>query len=176
MRAPDLEGEITIDLLQALRGSEMQLNVQGSVITVRIPPGARDGSRLRVRGRGAAMAGAETGDLVVIVHVRPHPLFWIEGDDLHVRLPVTVGEAWKGARVRVPTAEGDVFVRVPPHTDSGARLRLRGKGLPGTSSHPAGDLMVHVEVVLPPSSADIDQAIEALEKAYPTDPRADLHL
>lgn len=175
-RGPNLEGDIRIDLAQALRGGEMSLNIHGETIKVRIPPGAKDGSRLRIPGKGVPAPGGRAGDLMLTVHIEPHPSFWLEDDDLHVRIPITVAEAWKGAKVKVPTPEGEVVVRVPAKTNSGTKLRIRAKGVPGRGHHPPSDLIAHVEIVLPPHSASTDEAIDALEQAYTADPRADLRL
>ena len=132
LRGSDLEGEITVDLPQAVRGGEVSLNVNGHAVVVRIPPGAKEGSRVRVPGKGApSPGGGASGDLVLAIHVEPHDHFWLEDDDLHVRVPITVGEAYKGGKIRVPTPDGDVNVTVRPHTQSGAKLRVRAKGVPG---------------------------------------------
>lgn len=173
-QGPDLEGEVTIDLPTAVCGGEIGVNVNGSTLRVRVPAGTREGHRLRLAGKGIPAPGGRPGDLLLTVHVREHPSFWREDDDLHVRVPVSVAEAWRGAKVKVPTPDGEVTVRVPPKTDSGARLRLRGKGIPESATREAGDLIVHIEIVLPRGSADVEEAISALERAQSTDPRADL--
>jgi curved DNA-binding protein len=176
MRGADLEGEVTVDFAQAIRGGELSLNVNGAPVTVRIPPGAREGSRIRVPGKGVPSASAgPAGDLVLSIHVRPHESFWLEGDDLHVRVPITLGEAYRGGKVRVPTPDGDVMVTVPTHTQSGAKLRLRGKGVPAGKKRPASDLIVHLEVAVPQTeSEEIKSAVETLEHAYRGDVRSGL--
>ncbi|MFO0561937.1 MAG: DnaJ C-terminal domain-containing protein [Polyangiales bacterium] len=178
-RGRDLEGELAIDFGQAVRGAEVPINVNGSEMTVRIPPGARDGSRIRVPGKGLPSSGSGSpGDLLLNIKVRPHDRFWIEeSGELHVRIPITLNEAFKGAKVRVPTPDGDVMVTVPPRAKSGARLRVRGKGVPATKSRPASDLIVHLELVLPDGeSPEINAAIETLEKGYVGDLRSDVRL
>lgn len=175
-KGPDLEGEITIDFATAVRGGEVSLNINGDPLKVRIPPGVRDGRRVRLAGKGVPSPGGEAGDLLLTVHVEEHPSFWYEGDDLHVRVPVTLVEAWRGAKVKVPTPAGEVTVRIPPHTSSGAKLRLRGKGTPSSKNQEATDLIVHVELVLPPAGPAVEEAMKALESIPQEDPRASLKL
>jgi curved DNA-binding protein len=176
MRGADLEGEVTVDLAQAVRGGELSLNVNGNPVTVRIPPGAKEGSRVRVPSRGMpSNSRGPAGDLVLTIHVRPHEAFWLEDGDLHVRVPVTVGEAYHGGKVRVPTPDGDVNVSIPAHTASGAKLRVRSKGVPASKRHAATDLIVHIEIVPPDSDAEpVRQAIEEAERGYSGDVRAKL--
>ncbi|MBL8679253.1 MAG: DnaJ domain-containing protein [Myxococcales bacterium] len=176
MRGRDLEGELAIEFAQAIRGAEVPINVNGSEMTVRIPPGARDGARIRVPAKGLPPSSGNgvPGDLLLNLRVKPHERFWLEeSGELHVRVPITLGEAYKGAKVRVPTAEGDVMVTVPARTKAGARLRVRGKGVPAGKSRAATDLIVHLELVLPESeNAEVDAAIEVIEKGYKGDVRS----
>ncbi len=147
-------------------------------LTVKIPPGIEDGQRLRLKGQGApGLGGGPPGDLYVTVHVRPHPLFRREGLDVHLDLPVTVREAMFGAEVEVPTLSGPVRLKVPRGSQSGRRLRLKGKGIEGR--HGArGDLYVRLQVRVPSPDADEEaarQAVDALERLYGEDVRAELH-
>jgi curved DNA-binding protein len=180
MRGPDVESEITIDFAEAVKGGTFTLRAahQTEPITVRIPPGAEEGSRVRLAGQGgAAPAGGQRGDLVLGIHVRAHPFFRREGPDLHLGLPITIGEAFKGARVRVPTPDGPVTLKVPPHTQSGQTVRLKGKGVPGRAAAPAGDLYVRFEIRMPSAeSSEVRAAIDTLEDAMATDVRAGLEL
>ena len=134
------------------------------------------GSRLRVSGKGMPSPnGGPSGDLVLAIHVRPHDSFWLEDDDLHVRVPITFGEAFRGGKIRVPTPDGDVNVTVPQRTQSGAKLRLRGKGIPAGKKRAASDLIVHLEVAVPENeSPEILAAVETLETAYRGDVRGGL--
>jgi curved DNA-binding protein len=117
-------------------------------VDVRIPPGAEDGERLRVRAAGApGRGGAPPGDLLVQVRVRPHARFRREGLDLHLRLPLTVAEAWNGAEVDVPTPHGTARLHVPRRSQPGERLRLRGQGVERAGRR--GDCIVELEVRLP---------------------------
>jgi curved DNA-binding protein len=166
----DLVAVVDLDLSQALHGAEVTLRLpvrEGSgtkeeSVTVRIPPGAEDGSRLVVKGRGApGPADAPPGDLIIETHVRPHPHFRREGLDLYLDLPVTVDEAYNGADVEVPTPDGTVKLHVPPRSQQGQTLRLRGKGVTRGSRH--GDLYAVLVVRLP--DREDSQLAEAFRKA-----------
>jgi molecular chaperone DnaJ len=123
---------------------------RGDRVTVPVPPGVADGARLRVPGRGnAGRFGGPPGDVYVTVAVEPHPLFRREGDDLHLVVPVAVHEAALGARIRIPSLEGTARLRVPPGTQSGQRIRLRGRGAPAARDGRRGDLVAEVRVTLP---------------------------
>ncbi|MDB4931548.1 MAG: Chaperone protein DnaJ [Myxococcaceae bacterium] len=174
VRGRDLESEVTIDLPLAVRGGEVTLNVRGESVRVRIPAGAKEGTRLRIAGKGMPAQGGQPGDLVLAVKVDAHPWFWIEEDDLHVRLPVSTVEAWRGTKVTIPTPQGEVTLRVPPHTSHGAKLRLRGKGIPGSARREASDLMVHIELAALPESTATEEAIKLLETVQATASRDDL--
>lgn len=176
MKGPDFEGEITIDFKDAVLGSERSFSVDGRTVRVRIPPGATEGARVRVPGGGGASpTGGASGDLTLTLHVEEHPSYWLEQGDLHVRVPITVPEAFRGAKVRVPTPEGEVQVTVPARTPPGAKLRVRGKGVPATKSRAATDLIVHLEVAVPDrENPGLTEALAILEAAYSQDPRAAL--
>jgi molecular chaperone DnaJ len=144
---------------------------------VRIPAGVSDGQRIRLRGKGTpGERGGPAGDLYVVVHVTPHPVFGRRGDNLTVTVPVTFPEAALGGEIKVPTLGGSpVTLKLPPGTPNGRTLRARGKGAvrkDGTR----GDLLVSVEVVVPPTVGG--KALEALESyreaTAGTDPRAEL--
>jgi DnaJ-class molecular chaperone len=159
LRGPDLETELELDFLEAVRGCEKPLRLSRptadggtspETVTVRIPPGVDERGRLRVAGKGApGIGGGPPGDLWARLRVRPHRVFRREGRNLVVDLPITVREAIQGARVDVPTLEGRVTLSVPPGTDSGKRLRLRGKGVPDPRGGPAGDLFAQIQIRVP---------------------------
>lgn len=176
VKGSDIGSEITVDFREALLGTELKLTLQdgGEPVTVRIPPGADDGDRLRVAGHGApGPFGGANGDLVLAIRVRPHPHFERKALDLHLDLPITVGEAYRGAKVRIPTPKGDVTLTVPKHAQSGQRLRLKGKGVERKKE--VGDLYVRFLVRLPESdSKDVELAIDELERHTKDDVRADL--
>ena len=151
----DVEAETTLTLEEAYRGTvrtvELQTPQGSRRVEVRIPAGIGDGARVRVAGQGTAgRDGGRPGDLFVRVHVRPHPTFRREGEDLFVRVPVPLDVALLGGEVMVPTLRGSaVSLKVPPETQNGTRLRLRGLGMPRLRGEGHGDLYADVDVRLP---------------------------
>jgi curved DNA-binding protein len=148
-RGGDQEAELELTLEEAAAGGRRQLSLgDGREFEVEIPPGARDGQRIRLSGQGSPGAGGgESGDLFLRVRLKPHPRFRVQGRDLYVDLAVSPWEAALGDDVSVPTLDGSARVKVPAGSSSGRRLRLRGQGLPGGGGS-AGDLyavvMIHV--------------------------------
>jgi curved DNA-binding protein len=174
-KGQDLESAVTIDFVSAVRGTLLEIRPRGSSgepVKVRVPPGAEDGSRIRVGGQGAPGAvGGPPGDLLLAITVTPHPFFRREGLDLHVDLPVTVNEAYFGSKIRVPTPDGSVTMTLAAGAQGGQSVRLRGKGV--TKGQQTGDLYVHVQVKLPvdPAAAEAVRALAPFETA---DIRAEL--
>jgi curved DNA-binding protein len=176
-KGADTEAEVSVDFVSSLRGTTVQMLRAGQAepLSVRIPAGVVDGGRVRIAGHGAPAPGGLPGDLVLTVRVGPHPFFKREGDDLHLELPLTLVEAYEGARVRVPTIDGEVTLKVPPRTQSGQVTRLRGKGV-ARRGKPAGDLYVRYFVRIPDSTdPEVQKAIEAL-RPFQGEPRQGLHL
>jgi curved DNA-binding protein len=176
MRGQDFEQELTVPFVSAVRGTTLELRAHGSTetVTVRIPPGASEGSRVRIAGQGGQSPnGGPRGDLILAIHVEPHPLFTREGDDLTLDVPITVSEAIKGAKVRVPTFDGPVVVKVPPGTSSGTKLRVRGKGVARKSREP-GDLYVRLMIHVPKANADLERLADEIAKHETEDLRAKL--
>ena len=154
-------------------GGQGQVSQTGPV-TVRIPPGADHGAKLRVAGKGAPGAGGP-GDLQLTIKVRPHPWFRREGLNLLLRLPLTVAESMQGTQVTVPTLTGTAQLKIPAGTQTGVRLRLRGKGAARGSQQ--GDLLVDVEVRVPEvQSPEGEAAARALEGLYSAPVRAGMRL
>jgi DnaJ-class molecular chaperone len=185
LRGPDMEAEVELDLREAARGGEHRFTItrttadgatRTEALTVRIPPGVADGGRIRIPGKGGeGIGGAPAGDLHATIRIRPDPVFRLEGRDLHLELPITVREAVLGAKVEVPTLEGRATLQVPPGTDSGKRLRLRGKGMPNPAGGPPGDLYAVIQIRVPRGLSDDAQSkLEALAKFDPPDPRKGL--
>ena len=205
----DIEYPIEVDLLDALHGTKTMVAVRrptpcptckgtgrvgrracttcggtGSVetrerLSVKIPAGVTEGSRVRVAGKGGAgHNGGKPGDLYFVVHVRPHPFLQREGQDLVMEVPITVPEAMRGATITVPTLKGRVQLKVPPGSVSGQRLRLRGRGAPDLKGGEPGDMYVRLMIHVP-RDANLDElrdALDALERAYRENPRAALSL
>jgi len=172
VRGHDINADLTIDFRDAVLGTTMDLTANGSHIKVRIPEGVSDGQTIRLRGKGSAgSSGAPAGDLNVLVHVRPHPFFERRGDDIYINLPVTVGEAVRGAQIDVPTIRGPVKARIPAGTQGGQTFRLSGKGVKRKNAS-YGDEYYRVEIVVP-RDAPAD-AVEKIESQYRENPRANL--
>jgi molecular chaperone DnaJ len=145
-------------------------------VEVAIPPGVDSGVQIRVPREGhAGPFGGPRGDLIVSTRVREHPFFVRRGDSVHCDLPLSVWEALRGARVRIPTPTGDATLVVPSGTSGGQVLRLRGQGLPKLSGDGMGDLYVTVRVEVPGGlDARADELVRQLERLLPMDPRAGL--
>ncbi|MGC0274247.1 DnaJ C-terminal domain-containing protein [Pseudactinotalea sp. Z1739] len=161
----------------AVEGSTVTLTMErGRSMNVRIPAGVRDGQKIRLAGKGQpGIGGGAPGDLVVTVHVDPHPVFGISGNNLTITVPITFPEAVEGATISVPTLSGDtVRLKVPAGTQSGARLRVKGKGVKTAKS--TGDLIVTVQVAVPRNlSKQAKSALDTFVAASDdTDPRAGL--
>ncbi|MCK4601647.1 MAG: DnaJ domain-containing protein [Phycisphaerae bacterium] len=173
-RPADLEYHLTLEFLPAIRGTTTTLRLnrgegRGSeTIKVKIPPGIREGAKIRIRGKGAQGPDGR-GNLYIITHIREHPYFRRDGNDIYVEVPVSISEAALGAKIDVPTIDGMTTVVIPPGTDSSKRLRLKGKGVAAAGSR--GDQYVVIRIVPPrPVSqreAELLRQLEALEKQDP---------
>lgn len=181
----DHSAKIQIDLEEAYRGGPKTIELQtprvtgdGRVATqtrtlkVNIPAGVIEGQRIRLAGQGSAgLGGGRAGDLFLEVEFRPHRLFKADGRDITLQLPVAPWEAALGAIVQVPTLGGAVDLRVPAGAKSGQRLRLKGRGLPGTTP---GDQYVEIRIVTPPAdSPQAREIYERMKQELAFDPRAD---
>ncbi len=182
-RGEDLEYHLHIDLPQAMAGLTAPVRLrrmdtsgreQVETIRVKVPPGVRDGSRVRVKGKGAIGPGGE-GDLYIVVHLTPHAYFRPEGSDIYVELPISITEAALGARVDVPTLDGMTTVTVPPGSSSNRKLRLKGKGLARPRGAGRGDQYVILRIVPPPSVSPAGaKLLKEFDKTVKHDPRADV--
>ncbi|HSY51926.1 MAG TPA: DnaJ C-terminal domain-containing protein [Thermoanaerobaculia bacterium] len=174
-RGSDLEAELTIDFRDAILGTTMDLVINGKGVKVKIPEAVSDGQKIRLRGKGAPGGnGGPAGDLNVLIHVRPHPLFERRGDDVYIDLPIKVGEAIRGSEVEVPTIHGPVRARIPAGTQGGQTFRLRGKGLKKKAGA-YGDHYYRVVITVPKSTAaEVLEAGDTIDAAYSEDPRAKL--
>jgi curved DNA-binding protein len=183
-RGRDHHARIDIDLEEAFRGgnrtfelkrpqvdNEGLLQMRKHTVKVTIPPGITQGQQLRLAGQGEESPnGGEPGDLFLEVHTRPHSSFELDGRDVTITLPLAPWEAALGATVPVPTLGGEVEMRIPAGAQSGQKLRLRGRGLPGT---PPGDQFVQLKVVLPPAdSPKAKEIYEQMKRDLPFDARA----
>jgi curved DNA-binding protein len=186
MRGEDHHARVLIDLEDSYMGATRtitlrvpELTPDGHVTTrehslnVRIPKGIRPGQQIRLAGQGApGMGGGKAGDLYLEVDLRDHPLYRVDGTDVYLDLPVSPWEAALGATVKVPTPTGAVDLKVPPESQQGRKMRLKGRGIPGKEP---GDFYVVLNVALPAARSDEAKAIyRQMESKLGFDPRANL--
>ncbi len=183
MRGADERARIAVTLEEAYRGSTRTLQLQTAdpahpggrgrtrSLKVKIPAGVVQGQQIRLGGQGGpGVGGGESGDLYLEVDLVPHPLFRVEGRDVSLDLPVAPWEAALGARVPAPTLDGKVDLMVPAGSQTGRKLRLKGRGLPGD---PPGDQYVVLQIVTPPADTAAARAFyERMAREVPFDPRA----
>ncbi|AZS48774.1 MULTISPECIES: DnaJ C-terminal domain-containing protein [Microbacterium] len=176
-RGADVTARTTLDFVTAVQGETISLQGEdGKPFKVKIPAGVADGQKIRLRGRGRPSPdGGESGDIVVQIAVRPHPVFTRDGLNLRVVVPVTFTEATLGATIEVPTLGGDVVkLRVAPGTPSGRVLRVKGRGV--ATSKGTGDLLAELQVAVPTHLDDAARAaLEKFQELEPDEnPRAEL--
>jgi curved DNA-binding protein len=166
-RAPsqDAEAPATMPFLIAAQGGKLTLSIDGKEVEIKVPPGVEEGKRLRLSGQGPG-----GGDLFLKLHIESHPFFRREGNNIVLEAPLSLAEAVLGAKIDVPTLDGShLTVKVPPGTSSGARLRLRGKGISG------GDQLIEIKIVVPKvEDARNRELIEEFARLHPQNPRAGL--
>jgi curved DNA-binding protein len=175
VRGEDYAVTVRLALEEAFRGTERDFQIGDRRIHARIPKGATDGERLRLRGKGGAgMNGGPAGDLFLHIALEPHALFRAHGHDIDVEVPLAPHEAALGAQVEIPTLEGRVTMKVPAGSQSGQKMRLAGKGLPRPGGG-AGDLYAVLSIVVPTALSDEEKKLyEALRSASRFDPRTRL--
>jgi len=173
----DQSAEIELTVQEAYRGGERPMTIgSGSSqrrLDVTIPPGVIDGQRIRLAGQGGRGSdGARSGDLFLVVNIRPDRTFRLDGRDIHVELRLAPWEAALGTSVAVPTPDGEAKVTVPAGTSSGKRLRLRGRGMPNPRGLP-GDLYADARIMVPPRPTDAERELfEQLASTSGFDPRS----
>ena len=173
-RGADISAELTVTLPEAAKGESKRLRLStGKELDVKIPAGLTDGQTIRLKGQGMPGPDGSSGDLLIKVSIAAHPLFKLDGADLRLELPITVYEAELGGKVRVPTLDGAVELTLPPRTGSGRTFRLKGKGL--ASKQATGDLLVTVEIMLPPDrDSEFEELMRKWRDAKPYHPRKDM--
>lgn len=177
----EIEHEVTLGFEEAISGVQMSLRISreggaDETVTVKIPPGVRDGQRIRVRGKGQpATAGAPAGDLYILCRVKPHPYFRRIDNDIYLDLPLSLTEAGLGAKVEIPTLEGKTVLTVPAGTPSGAKLRLKNLGVKPPGDAPRGHQYAVIRIV-PPKQLTPEQArlLEQFRAAGENSPRQDV--
>ncbi len=176
----DLSYTMEIDFMEAVKGTSKTISLRTETgteqLTVTIPSGVNDGSRIRLRGKGGpGIAGGPQGDLYIITRVRPHPYFSRSQDDIYVDVPVTITEAALGAQVTIPTVDGPTRLTVPEGTQGGQKLRLRGKGSPHLKGSGRGDMYAVIKIVVPKKISDSSKKLlRDFDGQNPFNPRAAL--
>lgn len=181
-KGQDYQYNLTITLREAFFGTQRAINLQKNgkirTINVKVPKGIKDGGKIRVKGEGGqGSRGGESGDLYLVVNISKHHLFTRKEDDLYCEIPVNLKEALFGAKIDVPTFEGKVSVTLPPNTQSGKTLRLKGKGMPKIKGTESGDLYIKIKIVLPAHlTGEQKKHLEEFAKTYKEDPRQNLNV
>jgi curved DNA-binding protein len=188
MHGEDHHARILIDLEDSFKGASRSISLQvpevtpdGHVTTrsrtlkVRIPKGIRQGQQIRLGGQGATgMGSGKAGDLYLEVEFKPHRLYRVEGADVYLELPLAPWEAALGASVKVPTPSGAIDLKIPPNSQAGKKLRLKGRGIPAKTP---GDLYVVVQIVLPPADDDKARAsYKRMQEELEFNPRATMEV
>jgi curved DNA-binding protein len=176
-RGGDERAKIVVTLEEAFHGGERSLSVKSGrgatrKLKVKIPAGIQDGQQIRLAGQGRTGPGGRSGDLFLSVELAPHPIFRMQGRDVHMNLPITPWEAALGATVKVPTLGSKVDLKIPAGSQTGRKLRLKGKGLSGSK---AGDQYVTLQIVTP--AADDEAAkrfYRSMAEKFDFDPRKNI--
>jgi curved DNA-binding protein len=170
-RGSDIEETVDINLEEAMSGGRRLLTIGERQVEVRIPAGVAVGSRVRVSGEGRpGTEGGAAGDIYLRVHLLPHPRFTVRGRDLLADLEVRDHQAVLGAEIRLAGPAGPLTVTVPPGTQGGRSLRLRGKGIPGLGTAPAGDLLLTVRITVPPTVTPAERELYEQLRALRDEP------
>jgi DnaJ-class molecular chaperone len=173
MRGQDAQYRLEIDFLEAVNGAKKRITLpDGGTLDVTIPAGVEEGQVMRLKGKGMPGLGeGEPGDALVEILVRPHAVFKREGADILVEVPITFDEAVLGGKVEVPTITGNVFATVPPNSNSGKTLRLKGRGIKGKGGK-HGDELVKLTVVMPEqANEELKDFAESWRAKHAYDPR-----
>lgn len=185
-RGQDHHAKVAVDLEDAFQGATRsislqspQLDAQGQIhlrnrtLNVKIPKGVKEGQLIRLAGQGnPGMGQGNKGDLYLEIHFNPHPVYRAQGHDLYMQLPISPWEAALGAAVKAPTPAGKIDLKIPAGSNSGNKLRLKGRGIPG---NPAGDIYITLSVVVPPANTDQAKKLyEEMANTLPFNPRADM--
>ena len=175
-RGKDESYALTTSFLDAVNGATRRLTLpDGRILDVKIPVGTVEGQTLRLRAQGGQGRNeGPRGDALIEIHVSPHRYFQRDGSDVRLTLPVTLPEAVLGGPVETPTPGGPVQLRIPPHSDSGSELRLKGRGVPAHGGVAAGDLYAKLMVVVGPPDESLDAFLTGWKPKHALDPRRDM--
>ncbi|MDX1763237.1 MAG: DnaJ C-terminal domain-containing protein [bacterium] len=176
IKGQDVQYTMEIGFEDAVKGLTTRINVNHDTLSVKIPPGVDTGSKVRVAGKGEpGINNGPRGDLYIITKVRSHPYFERKGDNIYLELPISFAEAALGAKLRVPTLDGMTQLTIPPGTQSGQKLRLKGKGVPHLRGGGRGDQFVVIRVTVPRDlDARSEQLVRDLAQLTSEDPRSKL--
>ncbi|MEM6836181.1 MAG: DnaJ C-terminal domain-containing protein [Cyanobacteria bacterium P01_C01_bin.120] len=171
----DQEAQISLTLSEAFHGTQRRLKIGSEEVEVRIPAGAKQGTKVRLRGKGQINPYSKRrGDIYLIVNLQPHHIFQFDGDNLVCEVPIAPDEAVLGGSIQVPTPDGTVTMNLPPGVKSGQSLRLRGKGWPRPKGS-RGDQLVKVVIAPPKSLSQQERELyEKIQQARTADPRSHL--
>jgi len=176
----DFSYTIQIEFMEAVNGGAKTVTLRTQTgtqqLTVTIPAGVNEGSRVRLKGKGGpGSAGGPAGDLYIITRLKPHPYFTRNQDDIYVEVPVTITEATLGAQVNVPTVDGPTRLTIPEGTQSGQKLRLRAKGVPHLKGAGRGDMYAVIKIAVPKKISDSSKKLlREYDGQTPFNPRAEL--
>lgn len=180
----DVEHEIVVDFFTAVKGGTRDINLSSTnasgrttteKISVKIPEGVTEGSKIRVAGKGEQDMSGRRGDLLLKVKVTPHPVFRREKDDIYIDLPVTVYEAGLGTEVNVPTLEGSAKVVIPKGVKNGTKLRLKNKGVKNSKTGRKGNQYVVIKIEMPDKiDKELEEKLEEIKNKNPYNPRKKL--
>ncbi len=173
-KGQDIQYAMEIAFEDAVKGIQTRVNVNHDTISVKIPAGVDTGSKVRIAGKGeSGIEGGPPGDLYIVTKVRAHPYFERKGDNIFLEVPVTFAEAALGTKIRVPTVDGMIQLTIPPGTQNGAKLRLKGRGVPRLRGGGRGDQFVVIKVTVPEKlDAKSKELLKNFERLNPADPRA----
>ena len=159
-----------VDLKDTIHGAEKELTFpNGKRLSVKIPPGARNGTKLRLPKQGGrGMGGGPPGDAYIEIHIRPMPGFHEQGDNLMMELPISLSNAVLGGQIEVPTVDGTVLMKIPPQVNTDSKLKLSGKGLFNRKTNHRGDQIMTLKVYLPdPIDSELEEAIKKWSEKHP---------
>lgn len=171
----DHQYSLDVEFLEAVSGGSKRLTLPGGqTLDVKIPAGTEEGDILRLRGKGdPGFNGGPAGDALIELHITPHKFYKRRGHNIHMEVPISLKEAVLGGKITLPTPAGEVAMTLKPGTETGAEMRLRGRGVPAHGSHPAGDLLVKLHVVIGPVDDTLKNFLQNWEQPG-FNPRGDM--
>lgn len=175
-KGSDLEYSVRVSFEQAYHGTKLSIDTSHKKIEVQIPAGVDNGSKIRVSGQGApGIRGGKSGDLYLKVSVDEHPLFCRQDNNIHMELPVTLGEAILGAMVEIPSPDGRLTLKIPPGSGHSKKFRFKGKGFASLKDSSRGDFFIQLKIILPKNIDEYTrELVTEFERQNPMDVRSNL--